>query len=193
MDLALWNQIEPSGKIKPAEFFRPERMAARLVQAIGITRQETDRVMRMSRSSSGAVFHPNGDAADPGDGHAGASLHYFGIDHVASKRTGAIVPDPAADGLAVDFDFASNDPDHLIDLYFRLERVQFPFAPYRWNGIGAYPFWKLGQKRNPGFHVDLRSLEHPDSGGRWIRDSEGRYIPFTWRNWKREFGMRIQG
>jgi len=189
MDLELWEQIEPSGRIHASEFFNPERMSAKLVQAIGITRQAIGRPMRMSKAADGRIFHPNGDASDPGDGHAGASLHYFGIDHDESKRTGNLVPDPAEDGLAVDFDFAVADPDFLFELLMKLERVVLPFQPYRWTGIGAYPTWRLGRKANPGFHIDIRSLVHPNFMARWMRDGEGKYVPLDWKTWKRLFEM----
>jgi len=192
MDLSLWTEHEPSGRIHPGEFYNPERMAERLVIAIGTTRVFTKCAMRMSRSRDGTrVFHPNGDAAAFSDGHSGYSLHYFGIDHARSKIEDEMIEVPNADGLAVDFDFAAKDPNYLFDLYLKLERVKFDFPPYRWNGIGAYAHWRLGQKANPGFHVDLRSLDHPGSGARWMRTESGSYIPLTWKTWRREFKMTV--
>ena len=192
MDLALWKQVESSGKLRPEEFFAPERMSGRLVQGLGLTREATGRMMRMSRTADGrTIFHPNGDANEFGDGHASFSLHYFGIDHDASKREGVAVEDTTQYGLACDFDFAATDPNFLFELYLKLERVRFPFAPYRWTGIGAYAHWRLGRKANPGFHVDLRSLEHPNLDARWMREAGGKYVPLTWKAWKKEFRLEV--
>ena len=192
MDLALWKEIEPSGKILPAEFQDPERMGARLVKGVGQTRLETGQMMRMTQSADGRkTYHPNGDANAIGIGHGTYSLHFFGMDHAASKIDGEIIAAPADDGQAVDFDFAVSDPNHLFELYLKLERIHFDFEPYRWTGIGAYPHWHLGRKPNPGFHIDLRSLDHPNVMGRWMRDAAGTYIPLTWKNWRKEFGLNV--
>jgi len=141
LDLALWDQIESSGKLAPEEYFAPERMSGRLVQAQGITRQETGRVMRVSRSRNGrSIFHPNGDACpfpqpDEQPTHGGFSLHYFGIDHDLSKRSNEPIESPTEDGLAQDFDFAVADPNFLFELYLKLVWIRFPLRHIDGRGL----------------------------------------------------------
>lgn len=187
MDLNLWNDIEPSGRVRPYEFSRPEHMAERQVVGLGITRIETGRVMRFTKDRAGRIYHPNGDAVPPNSkSHASRSLHKYGL-----KGT-------AAGALANDFDFATDDPNHLFELYLRILRVRFPFPPYRWTGIGVYADWTLDWKPNPGFHVDQRPEDHDTMRGRgqiqtWLR-VEGKYqYPLTWAAYRAAFGLAVIG
>ena len=184
MDLTKWTTVEPSGMIHPYEFERPEHMGPRLVTALGITRMATGRYMRLTKSKSGRYFHPEGDAVSPDStSHAARSLHKYDLE------------DTLAGALAQDFDFGTANPDYLVELFFRVQAVRFEFAPYRWTGIGIYPHWKLGDRPNPGFHVDLRPMDHATLKDRvriqtWIRTESGSYVPFSWAGWKQESDMR---
>ncbi len=187
MDLERWRTVEPSGNVRAAEFFRPEHMAERQVAGLGITRIEAGRFMRFSRSTSGRVFHPEGDAVPPDAiSHAAASLHKYGL------------PATMDGALANDFDFGTDDPNYIFELYLRILKVRFDWPPFRWTGIGVYPDWKLGSEKNSGFHIDQRPLNHSTMKGRnqvqtWIQ-TKGEYLfPLTWSRFREAFGLAFVG
>lgn len=179
MDIERWNQVEPSGRIWPEEFERPEHLAINQVIGLGITRIATNRPMRFTKSRSGRVYHPQGDAIPPDAGsHASRSLHKWGL------------PETADGALATDFDFATGeDLDALVDLFIQVLSVRFSWAPFRWTGIGVYLDWRLGEDLNPGFHLDQRPITHSTMSAQrrvvtWLRIGGEYHYPFSWEKFQ---------
>ena len=160
--------------IARAEFNNPDQMDANLVHALQDTRDWINRPMTFTKSSSGVVYHPHGDAVELwSTSHARGSLHKTRCDHDASARSSTTVRDLDSRGLAQDWDCGIKDPEELFDMFLMLERMN------TWTGIGLYPHWN-----RPGFHTDLRASTHPNTRARWFRVQDGTYFPLTWVNWK---------
>ena len=160
--------------ISSAEFENPHKMDPELVIGLGLTRDWIKRPMSFTQTVSGTVIHPHGDAVDVwSKSHAKGSLHKYDCEHIRTAEVGSVVRAPGALGLAQDWDCGIKDPEELFDMYLTIERLNY------WEGIGLYPHWN-----RPGFHVDIRSQEHPSARARWFRIKGGTYFPLTWANWK---------
>ena len=156
------------------EFNNPNKMDAELVYALQDTRDWISRPMTFTKSSSGVVYHPHGDAVELwSTSHAKGSLHKFDCNHDASAESNTTVRLIGTRGLAQDWDCGVETPEELFDVYLKLERMN------AWSGIGLYPHW-----HRPGFHTDLRAKTHPNTRARWFRIQDGTYYPLTWANWK---------
>ena len=168
----MYNSTWPdlSGRVNPEEFSNPSQMDHLLVAALARIRLTLDAPMWFTLKG-GAPRHPNGDAVDPtATSHSDFSLHKYGIDHVASKRTWGLILLTDKKSLAVDFDTdAATDAFSLWQISQVLEKIELPFPPFRLGGIGLYPDWNV-----PGFHIDLRPQNHQSFGARWFR-LEGEY------------------
>ena len=161
-------------KVRPDEFNNPEKMTPGLISALNETRDWIDRPMTFTRSASGVVFHPHGDAVSPwSDSHAKGSLHKYDCNHDRTAELDSVVVVNGSGGRAQDWDCGIDNHEELFDMYLHLERLNI------WNGVGLYPHWT-----RPGFHTDTRSNNHPHAKARWFRLQDGTYHQLTWRNWK---------
>ena len=162
--------------INKKEFVNPDRMASQLIHGLGETRTWIGKPMIFTRSISGVVYHPHGDAVSPwSKSHAKGSLHKFDCNHDRTAEIDSVVVTQGLKSLAQDWDCGINDPEELFDMFLLLERLNI------WNGIGLYPHWN-----RPGFHTDIRTNNHPYTKARWFRLSDGTYHKLTWQNWKHQ-------
>lgn len=184
-----------SGKCPPYEFDRPDMLHIKVSQGIGVIRQAIGMPMynsrRVFKDGAGYVLlaqHPCGDAVSPSaNSHEPASLHRWGIDHNKSKAEGRLVHKANAKALAWDWNPGVKYLADVFDVYFDvLERLEFPFHPYRIGGLGIYMHWRAGDGFAAGFHTDFRDNRHPGFMARWFRDAAGRYHDLTWANIKHE-------
>ena len=77
-------------------------------------------------------------------------------------------------GFAVDV-IAYKWNKNLIDLYLAAERFNF-------QGIGIYPYWRHGNKRTGGLHLDNGGRTEP---ARWLCMVKNEYIALNYENLKK--------
>ena len=143
-------------RIHRDEFQYPDLIDNSVINLAGTIRQRTGKSMYFTKSRSGQVYHPAGDARFPDNETRHFSLHHAGIDHIASYKQKRIIESPEALARAIDFHMKFESMDEFFDVAIDISGIVGD------GGFGIYPNWK-----QPGFHIDTRGPLHPATGARW--------------------------
>jgi len=172
--------------ISEHEFQFPKQIDQSIIDLAGTIRRLINKPMWFTKSASGQVFHPDGDARFPDHETKHFSLHHVGIDHTASKKNNTYVDSPNSLCRALDFHMNFSSQDEYFDVSINISGLVGS------GGFGMYPNWQ-----NPGFHIDTRGRMHPNTGARWYAkyndDGKQEYLGvhswmLTFDNMRRDYG-----